>query len=144
MSKFWREQQEECYQEIDSRMTSRTWACGLVTQLLEMTHRLWLKSCSIRHNRAEGKGTKIEERDRDVQIREQFTCGTDGLAPDNHWLLEEHSEERVLHCKPIDKLEWLGDVKIARKRETERRTSVIGRMQINMRAFLNQGEDDIT
>jgi len=125
-------------------MTARTWAHGFVTQLLELTHRLWLKRCSIRHSRAEGEGTEVEERERDVQIREQFTLGTEGLAAEDHWLLEEDSEEVVLQYKPIDKLEWLGDVKIARKRETERRNSVIGRMQINMRAWMTQGGDDIT
>jgi len=144
MSKLWRARQEEHYQEIRAKKTSRAWAHGLVRQLLEMTHRLWIKRCNIRHSRAEGEGTPADERAKDDRIREQFVLGTDGLGEKDQWLLTEDSLEQVLNYAPKCKFLLLEDVREARASEERLRRSEIGRMQDNMRQWMNAPGDENT
>lgn len=77
----------------------------------------------------EGQGTVTEEDEKDEQVREQSVEVTEGLHPDNHWLLEDDLLENVLKCRPIDKMAWLEDIKSARQKE-------------EMRCRTNMGQDE--
>ena len=61
ISKRWQAQQDSFYKSIESQKKSRSWAHGLVHQLLEFTHRMWMKWNSICHSRADGEGTTVDE-----------------------------------------------------------------------------------
>lgn len=141
-SKLWRKRQEQWCAEIGSRKTARVWAKGFVQQLPEMTHRLWLKRCSIRHNRAEGEGTETDVGDHEERIKEQHVLGTDGLASEHHALTNDEPLEKALKCRPIDQEAWTKEVLLARKEETEQCTGEEGCMQATMSRWINTGEDE--
>jgi len=143
ISKLWRARQDSFYRATESRKTSRSWAHGLVRQLLEFTHRMWMKRNSIRHSRAEGEGTIVDERTNDQLIMEQFEWGTEGLARQDHHLIEDDELEDVLKLSALSKIVWLKDINAARTAEDARQRTELGRMRTNMTGWLNpQGGND--
>ena len=61
ISKRWRAWQDSFYKATGSRKTSRSWAHGLVRQLLEFTHRMWMKWNSICHSQADNEGAMVDK-----------------------------------------------------------------------------------
>ena len=128
---------------MGSQKKSRSWAHGLVQQLLEFAHRMWMKRNSIRHSRADGEGTMVDERTNDQLIIEQFEWGTEGLAPQDHCLLEEETLEEVLKLNALDKILWLKDINAVRMAEDTRQSTELGQMRTNMLGWLHpQGGND--
>ena len=105
-----------------------------------------MKRNSIRHNRADGEGTVVDERTNDQLIIEQFEWGTEGLAPQDHHLLESKTLEEVLSLNALDKILWLKDINAARKAEDTRQSTELGRLRTNMLGWLHPqgGNDNLT
>ena len=98
---------------------------------------------SIRHNRADGEGTVVDERTNDQLIIEQFEWGTEGLTPQDHHLLESETLEEVSSLNALDKILWLRDMNAARMAEETRQSSELGQMRANMTGWLHtQGGND--
>jgi hypothetical protein len=68
--------------------SSEKWATGLITQLLQVTHKQWIYRCVLVHNRTMGtlvnqlKATLLEE------ITKQLSMGVELLMEDDKFLLE--------------------------------------------------------
>ena len=136
ISKLWRALQSTYLQELGSRNTARTWAHGLIRQLLEFTHRMWLKRNHIRHKRAAEDGSPMDEESLDLQVQEQHEWGTFGLAAADHGLLTELSLTEVQKLGLIQKQAWLLNINAARKAEDMRARRALGNMQNFMNEWL--------
>ena len=102
-----------------------------------------MKQNSICHSRADGEGTMVDKRTNDQLVIEQFEWGTEGLAPQDHCLLEDETLEEVLKLDALDKILWLKDINAARKAEDTRQSTELGRMHTNMLGWLHpQGGND--
>ena len=74
---------------------------------------------------------------------EQFEWGTEGLAPQDHHLLEDKELEEVLKLSALGKIIWLKDINAARKVEDTQQCTELGRMCTNMIGWLHpQGGND--
>jgi hypothetical protein len=113
ISSKWRALQEEHYSEIGSRRSADRWAAGLVTQLLELVHDMWLHRNAVDHEH-DSQGLKIKaSQDLATAIQEQFAMGYDGLARrDRHYI--SHGKDDVKALSASDKQAWLRGVQLAR------------------------------
>ena len=102
-----------------------------------------MKRNSMRHSRAEGEGTVADERTNDQLIMEQFEWGTEGLARQDHHLIEDDEIEDVLKLNALSKTVWLKDINAARTAEDKRQRTELSRMRTNVTGWLNpQGGND--
>ena len=79
----------------------------------------------------------------DQLVIEQFEWGTEGLAPQDHHLLEDNELEEDLKLSTLSKIVWLKDINAARKAEDTQQRTELGQTCTNMTGWLHpQGGND--
>jgi hypothetical protein len=72
------------YQEKHSKRTVDKWTSGLVTQLLELTHGMWLHHNGVLHA-VDAQGLPLQQAaELKAAIHDEFRKRTEGLARKNH------------------------------------------------------------
>ena len=72
-----------------------------------------MKCNSIRHSQADGEGATVDEQTNDQLTMEQFEWGTEGLAQQDHHLIEDDKTEDALKLSALSETVWLKDVNAA-------------------------------
>lgn len=135
ISTQWRGIQWAYLQHQGSQQTVHTWAEGLVTQLLALTHAQWKHRNVVVHER-DAQGLKIQVgRDLRAAIEAQFELGVDGLhARDTHYIMR--GMHQVLALPAENKQAWLRGVIIARETYAASEAREIEGMQKVLRRWL--------
>jgi len=124
ISRKWRVQQEQYYVSNNLRQTAKSWAAGMVSNLLGIVHKMWILRNEVVHERDE-QGLKVKEgRELEKAISEQFELGVNSLlAADQHFITR--GRKRVENMMAVEKKTWLYGIQIAREvGEREEETEV--------------------
>jgi hypothetical protein len=114
LSTLWGALEETHYSFINSQCSSSKWSAGLVTQLLEFIHAVWLFRNSIlrEHNQ---QGLKREDAlALETAIREELTLGTSGLAHRDHHYIHRGRGDVNAALSSDDKQAWLQGIRLTR------------------------------
>ncbi len=65
-----------------------SWIVGLITQLLQVTHSLWIYRCALVHDWTTGMLISDHKEELMREIEHQLELGADGLAKEDRFLLE--------------------------------------------------------
>jgi hypothetical protein len=80
----WGMLQLQHYQEQHSKRTVDKWTSGLVTQLLELTHGMWLHRNGVLHA-VDAQGLPLQQAaELKVAIHDEFRKSMEGLAHTDH------------------------------------------------------------
>lgn len=105
--------QQQYYDYIGRRKTTRRWGVDLIGKMLRATHRSWMERNNILHLRTASNIKGLEMICLETAISTQFNLEYDNLDDVDHYLLDKDQED-LMH-KPIDVLRgWLCDILIAR------------------------------
>jgi hypothetical protein len=84
ITRSWGMLQLQCYQEQCSKRTVDKWTSRLVTQLLELTHRMWLHHNGVLHA-VDAQGLPLQQAvELKAAIHDEFRKSTEGLAHKDH------------------------------------------------------------
>lgn len=114
MSYEWLSLQETHYSLYNPRRSARSWAAGLTTNLLHVTHSQWIHRNTVLHER-DAQGLKIKEgQELSAAIEAQFSAGLDGLHPrDYHFI--NRGLDQINTLPAAAKKAWLRGISIARE-----------------------------
>ena len=133
----WQALQERHYLSLHSRRSGRSWASGLVTNLLEMCHSQWITRNRHYVHQYADNGLPLEEAAALVaDIQEEFRLGTTSLHPDDHHFLATNAAD-VLSRTVSYQLAWRRGIQNARRTQERRTASSLARMQATMRLWLD-------
>jgi hypothetical protein len=135
IARAWRDIQKSYYHSISSRRMTRTWATGVVHQLLMVTHSQWTHRNSILHQRDTSGRVLRDTQDLHAAVQAQFNMGVDGLHPDDHHLLTR-GLNAVLTLSLSDGRAWLSGIRIARETYEASEARSISSMQQIMANWL--------
>jgi hypothetical protein len=114
ISRSWGSLQLQHYQEQHSRRTVDKWTSGLVTQLLELTHGMWLHRNGVLHA-VDSQGLPLQQSaELEAAIHVEFRKGTGGLARRDHHFIRRGRDD-VFSMSVIDKRGWLRGINLARE-----------------------------
>jgi hypothetical protein len=84
ITQSWGMLQIQHYQEQHSKRTMDKWTSGLVTQLLELTHGMWLHRNGVLHA-VDAQGLPLQQAaELEAAIHDKFRKNTEGLARKDH------------------------------------------------------------
>jgi hypothetical protein len=87
ISQSWGNLQLIHYQEQHSKRMVDKWTSGLVTQVLELIHRMW-KHCNGVLHAVDEQGLPLQQAaELEAQIHKEFQAGTHGMARKDYHLL---------------------------------------------------------
>jgi hypothetical protein len=69
------------------------WISGLINQLLQVMHTLWIYQCALVHNYMTGMIILAHKEDLLKEVEHQLTIGPDGLDEEDQFLLECNFDE---------------------------------------------------
>jgi len=114
LSALWRQEQDEFWQRIKSRKSSKRWTSELIKKLWEVSWDLWTHRNMELHSSEEAR-TLILEADINRRIVEAFLHGSSGLPRDAVHLLNQ-TKEQVLQWPLTTKQQWLDSLAAAKRR----------------------------
>ena len=133
----WATRQERYYILLNAphRFSAAKWLKSLVSEMLLLTHHLWVTRCGIIHEK-ESNGLSREEATKlQNEINEQFVLGKKDLLPCDRYLIER-GKPAVTGLSARDQKSWLADVKLARRDADTQYTSDDARMRRAMQEWL--------
>ena len=80
--------QHQYLQQDESRRSSRKWAQGLITRLMECTHGQWLYRNVVVHDSLRGSEIAAHKEQVRQEIQQQLELGGEGLSEEDQYLLE--------------------------------------------------------
>jgi hypothetical protein len=108
----WGMLQLQHYQEQQSKHTVDKWTSGLVTQLLELTHRMWLHHNGVLHA-VDTQGLPLQQAaELEAAIHDEFRKSTEGLAHKDHNFICQGQDD-VMSLSVVDKQGWLQGIQLA-------------------------------
>ena len=114
ISKSWGNLQWQHYQEQLLVRSGDKWSAGLVTQLLELTHGMWIHRNNILHA-VDAQGLPLRQAaELEASIHLEFCKGTEGLARRDHHFIRRGRDD-VLSLSASDKQGWLRGIQLARE-----------------------------
>ena len=102
------------------RMSMEGWASGLITKLLEVTHRQWIYRNLLVHEKTSGVLATKKKEELQIEIQRQQDLGVEGLADEDKFLLEIRLEDLEKSSGEQQEYWWLA-IKAARAIWTLRR-----------------------
>jgi hypothetical protein len=120
ISTYWVTLQTDYYQLIESRRSGTTWARRFISQLWDLSWKMWLHRNHVLHEMPNAE-TEKEQRQLDRRITNEFVKNLDGLSPPHHFLLRRNPLSKILKWPNHEKTAWLDTVTIARKAWHRRR-----------------------
>ena len=97
-----------------SAWSSEKWAMGLITQLLQVTHRQWIYRCVVVHDRTMGTLVNQHKAKLLKEITKQLSMGADLLMEDDKFLLECNLSN-IVTTNGEQQEYWLLAIQAARK-----------------------------
>jgi hypothetical protein len=114
ISKLWRQGQRAHYLENRSSRSADRWAQGLVSNLLEITHSMWIRRNEVVHERHENGLLRAEAEELEERVRHEFEQGIESLHDNDKWLLEQ-GVDHILSLPGHDQQNWLAEILLARE-----------------------------
>jgi hypothetical protein len=100
------------YQELHSKHTMDMWTAGLVTQLLELTHGMWLHRNGVLHA-VDAQGLPLKQAaELEAAIHDEFRKSMEGLAHKDHHFIRR-GRDNVMSMSVVDKRGWLRGIQLA-------------------------------
>jgi hypothetical protein len=113
----WGMLQLQHYQEQHSKQTVDKWMSGLVTQLLELTHRMWIHRNRVLHA-VDEQGLPLQQAaELEAAIHEEFHKGTNGLIRKDHHFICRGRDD-VMSMTVVDKRGCFRVIQLARDSQT--------------------------
>jgi hypothetical protein len=117
ISRSWGILQLQHYQDQHSKRTVDKWTSGLVTQLLELTHGMWIHRNRVLHA-VDEQGLPLQQAaELEAAIHEEFRQGIAGLARKDHHFIRRGRDD-VMSMTVVDKRGWLRGIQLARDSRT--------------------------
>jgi hypothetical protein len=117
ISRSWGILQLQHYQDQHSKRTVNKWTSGLVTQLLELTHSMWIHRNRVLHA-VDEQGLPLQQAaELEAAIHEEFRQGIAGLARKDHHFIRRGRDD-VMSMTVVDKRGWLRGIQLARDSRT--------------------------
>jgi hypothetical protein len=105
------------YQEQHSKHTMDMWIAGLVTQLLELTHGMWLHRNGVLHA-VDAQGLPLKQAaELEAAIHDEFRKSMEGLACKDHHFIRRGRDD-VMSMSVVNKRGWLQGIQLACKSHT--------------------------
>jgi hypothetical protein len=112
ITRSWGMLQIQLYQEQHSKRTMDKWTSGLVTQLLELTHGMWLHCNGVLHA-VDEQGLPLQQAaELEAAIHDEFRKNTEGLARKDHHFIRQGRDD-VMSMSVVDKRGWLRGIQLA-------------------------------
>jgi hypothetical protein len=90
------------------------WTAGLVTQLLELTHGMWLHCNGVFHA-VDAQGLPLKQAaELEAAIRDEFRKSMEGLARKDHHFIRRGRDD-VMSMLVVDMRGWLRGIQLARE-----------------------------
>jgi len=134
LSPQWESLQAQYWGTTNSSRSSCLWAKRLCTQLLHMSHSMWL----ARNQQLQTLNLETLTASTQVQIRHKFKLGVQNLLPQDHFYIlpsttiDGFSLDRILDMPLPDQQLWLSSVRSARSRGAQLSQAELTAMQSNL------------
>ncbi len=100
--------------QCNSSYQASKWILGMITQLLQVTHTLWIYRCVLVHNWTIGMLISAHKEDLLKEIKHQLTLSPVSLAEEVRFLLECHFDKLILTTREQQEY-WLLAIHAARE-----------------------------
>jgi hypothetical protein len=98
----------------NSSLPASSWIEGLITQLLQVTHSLWIYRCVLVHDQTTGMLISDHKEELMREIEHQLKLGADGLVEEDSFLLECNFDELATTNREHQEY-WLLAIQAARE-----------------------------
>jgi hypothetical protein len=88
--------QSAYFLHCNSLQLASSWIAGLITQLLQVTHSLWIYRCVLVHDQTTGMLISDHKEELMKEIEHQLELGADGLVEEDRFLLECNFDELAI------------------------------------------------
>jgi len=122
---------------ISSRRTASSWATGMITHLLSISHSLWVFRNRVVHDRTMEGTARAAELQVTEDLHAQFALGLQDLPFSERHYIERHSVDSLLRAPLMDRQRWLAHVALARQIGHQQSQAGIQGMQAGLQNFLN-------
>jgi len=122
---------------ISSCHTSTSWATGVVTHLLAISHSLWVFDNQVIHDWTMEGTAHAAELQVTEDLHTQFTLGFQDLPFSEQHYIEGHSVDSLLQAPLMDCQCWLTHVALAHQIGQQQHQAGIQGMQAALHTFLN-------
>ena len=114
ISKEFSRLQQHYWAEAGIQASIDTWASGLVTRLLEITHGQWIYRNFLVHDRVSGTLATARKEELQQEIEKQQELGADGLLAEDKYLAEVNLEDLEMSSGERQEY-WLLAIQTARR-----------------------------
>jgi len=121
---------------MSHRMAS-SWAIGMVTHLLAISHSLWVFCNRLVHDRTVDGLAQALELQVSEELHHQFALGHQDLPASEQHYINEHSVNSLLQAPLMDQQWWLAHVALACQVGHQRHLAGIQGMQAGLHTFLH-------
>jgi len=133
----WSALQQHYLSSISSHCTTSSWATGMITHLLSISHSLWVFHNQVVHDRTMEGTARVAELQVMEDLHTQFALGLQDLPFSKHHYIADHSVDSLL-CAPLtDHQRWLAHVALAHQIGQQQCQAGIQGMQAAFQNFLN-------
>ena len=122
---------------ISSRRTASSWATGMITHLLSISHSLWVFRNRVVHDRTMEGTARAAELQVTEDLHAQFVLGLQDLPFSERHYIKRHSVDSLLHAPLMDRQRWLAHVALAHQIGHQQSQAGIQGMQAGLQNFLN-------
>ena len=130
ISKLWFQIQNEylCRSHVETKKRGSTWTSGFIRQIYKWSKALWDDRNNTIHSRDAAIKASIMLSDTDQKILREFEIGTIGIRARDQKVLLDKLVDEILSKRLEDKLNWLRQVKVMRKRAEDAESTQMDRM----------------
>ena len=131
ISKRWYDIQDDylCRSHVPTKKRGSTWTSGFIRQIYKWSRALWDDRNNTIHSRDAALKASIMLSDTDQKILREFETGISGIRARDQKILLDKSVDEILSKRLEDKLNWLRQVKVVRKRAEEAESTQMDRMR---------------
>jgi len=133
----WSTLQHQHLSSISSCRTASSWATGLITHLLSISHSLWIFHNHVVHDRTMDGTARAAELQVTEDLHAQFAQGLQDLPFSERHYIEQHTVDSLLRAPLTDHQRWLAHVALARQIGYQQRQAGIQGMQAAFQDFLH-------
>jgi len=133
----WSDLQQHYLASISSHRTASSWATGMITHLLSISHSLWVFWNQVVHDRTMEGTARTAELQVTEDLHAQFALGLQDLPLSERHYIADHSVDSLLCAPLMDHQCWLAHVALARQIGQQQHQAGIQGMQAAFQNFLN-------
>jgi len=133
----WSVLQQHYLSSISSHHTASSWATGMITHLLSISHSLWVFWNRVVHDCTMDGTAHAAELQVTEDLHAQFELGLQDLPFSERHYLKQHTVDSLLHTPLTDRQWWLAHVALAHQIGHQQCQAAIQGMQAAFQDFLH-------